>query len=132
MPETKSPIHPVYLEAVEYLTKHPEQIYPAWLDPHTHPGGALFYCASPRRKFGLHRCGCLTQIRQYDPYVAIDANQKKDVPLTRCIREDKRIPDNPYTIQVADLMVFAEWQQYLDEYYGREAPAPLMGEHVDV
>lgn len=106
-----------YQKAVEYLTKHPGEIFDAWLDVNEHPAGCLFQFAN---QFGFQRygydraswttttiCGCITEIRGCG-YLA------ETPELTAAIRADKRIPERPDDIKPHHLPVFAEWQARLD------------------
>lgn len=131
MPETKNPIHPAYLTAVQFLQKNPHTIERAWQRPWQHEGGILFQHVSP----GMYQdsatyvdeeeglmCGCLTQIAanySYHPTVAASSLGVVDQELTDMIRADHRIPHDANRITPDDLMVFAEWQQFIDERYGR-------------
>lgn len=101
-----------YDVAVEYLTKHPEDIQACWTWPWSdHPGGCLFLlCSKDQNR--ANGCGCLTQVRAG----TLDAERYHH---TLAIRADERLPANPNDIRVEDLPVFAEWQRKLDRELGR-------------
>jgi MoxR-like ATPase len=58
-------------------------------------------------------CGCLTMIRSDEGFVA------QTSALTKAIKADTRIPDDPEKITLRHLPVFAEWQRRLDKELGR-------------
>lgn len=97
-----------YDEAIEYLTKYPEEIAHAWSGGHT--AECLFDLAG-RSSDGDY--GCLTMIRGCDKWEA------ETPELTQQIRDDHRIPKWGHSITVADLPVFAEWQRRLDRELNR-------------
>jgi hypothetical protein len=100
-----------YDEAIEYLTEHPTEIWPAWQDPRIHQAGILFlHCGDSSKKYdhGDH-CGCLTQIRSDHTYFVAATDD-----LTEAIRKDDRIPRSPSEITVEHLATFAEWQRKID------------------
>lgn len=114
-----------YDEAVDYLTKNPEEIYQCWNHPISYRAGALFLPVSdklpaspntvdllPRRGDGL-MCGCLTMVRAGLKVAWTDE-------LTEAIRGDARIPKTPESIKPEHLPVFAEWQRRIDKELGRE------------
>jgi hypothetical protein len=99
-----------YDEAIEYLTKYPTEIWPAWRDPRIHQAGILFLHCGDNNKYYDHGvyCGCLTQIRSDHAFVAATDD------LTEAIRKDDRIPKSPSEITVEHLAAFAEWQRKID------------------
>lgn len=112
-----------YDEAVEYLTKHPGEIHDAWVMAHGgHAAGCLFAFVMPadadEDEISWKRdvaCGCLTQIRAACGSDTVAWTRE----LTEAIVADRRIPQNPDYITVADLPVFAEWQRRIDRELNR-------------
>ena len=51
-----------YDKAVQYLTKHPDEIMQAWRFPLTENAGCLFNFAGDVDRYGEY-CGCLTQVK---------------------------------------------------------------------
>lgn len=103
----------IYRDEIKRLTEHPEKIEDTWVN-----GRPLFGYATPSGLLALRKdgrlCGCLTTIRAcssvaYDP------------ALTTLIRRDIRIPLRPEDITPADLPVFAEWMERLDNHKWPEA-----------
>lgn len=116
MPTCKNPINKIYLDEVQRLTENPDLIEKSWSDAEP-----LFKFVSPNQKTGNY-CGCLTMIRGDRLRIAIDkSGHNADINLTNMIYSDERLPDRADNIKVEHLMVFAEWQQFLDEYYERKA-----------
>jgi hypothetical protein len=105
-----------YDEAIEYLTKHPNDIYASWGSVDVERGGVLFMFAARDSENGLDNdtpCGCLTQIRA--GYLDAETSE-----LTERIRADERIPKEAEEIKVEHLPVFAEWQRTLDKELNRD------------
>lgn len=109
-------IHKNYIAAVNFLRQNPDIVREAWSQPSGCPGGILFgFCSRDRRAI-KEDVGCLTMVRHGNDAAAT-------VGLTERIRADVRIPC--YTDSEAliiNLMVFAEWQQIMDDELGREPP----------
>lgn len=123
------PISKKYLDAIAYLTEHPDEINGAWYQnapKPEHPAHCLFQYLTPS---GIckenerspdqvmpsgSKCyyGCLTQIRtsHYKEYAAWTAD------LTERIRNDSRIP-NTFCVELKDLPLFGEYQTEFDELY---------------
>lgn len=117
--QTPARIRDKYDEAIEYLTKHPEEIVLAWYERHTsekqHPAHCLFAMAS---KTGLSdsgppTCGCLTQIRGDGRHIA------ETEFLTAEIKADLSIPSSIDDVTVHHLPIFARWQRRIDQELGR-------------
>lgn len=100
-----------YDKAVEYLTKHPDEIHFAWNRPHTARGGCLFQYAQ-NTDSTTEFCGCLTQIRG-----GFEVAQTPE--LTEAILRDIRLPCDEDDITVDDLPIFAEWQRRIDKELNR-------------
>lgn len=98
-----------YANAVAYLTENPNEIQAAWNHPTGHLAGCLFKFVSRSGRLGSINIGCLTQIRACSGTVAFTPE------LTTAIREDTRLPNNEYGINVSNLEYFAEWQRRIDK-----------------
>lgn len=105
-----------YDEAIEWLLDQDDvghAIYEAWDTPHMSEGGILFQFATPSGEQSIApwqpvQCGCLTQVRSQDRFVAWTPE------LTKTIQNDLRIPVDETGITEENLEVFAEWQRRLD------------------
>lgn len=103
-----------YDEEIAYLTEYPGEIKIHWSEYEP-----LFAIVAPKGE-GLRRlpcgecCGCLTQIRSRQCVAWTEV-------LTKAIRADDRIPDDPDDITPAHLPIFAEWQRRIDRELGRDA-----------
>lgn len=108
-----------YDEAVEYLTANPHEIGIAWGNPSSALGGELFRFASPGLAPPMSSrgepCGCLTQIRGDERYVALRRGGRVDRLLTAEIRADRSIPSDRTKIEPRHLKRFAYWQRRLDK-----------------
>lgn len=105
-----------YDEAIEYLTRHPEEIVHAW-GMFSHPAHCLFQMVDPAPTTSIRRidgvaCGCLTMIRRGPFQAWTDA-------LTIEIRADLSIPSEVYDVTIHHLPIFAKWQRRLDRELGR-------------
>lgn len=114
-----------YDEAIEYLTKNPDEINDAWNYASTHKAGCLFMACSPHisngeiitlfpRREDRELCGCLTMVRKEGGSYHAWTDD-----LTASIRADDRIPQNSEEITLESLPVFAEWQRRLDKELNR-------------
>jgi len=108
-----------YDEAIAYLTENPDEIKDAWGDPsNSVPGSVLFGYVGPEwtdcsmSKDGIHRCGCLQQIRQDEDGEEFTSWWPE---ITRQIRQDRSIPKDHEEIGVGDLEAFAKWQRIVDD-----------------
>jgi len=118
----------VYAKEVEYLTKHPNEIYTAWYYGEFH--SPLFDACSAvrgetrtRQGFTLSpSCGCLTQIKACDTSCDMFWHAAT-AALTKAIRADKALPNHPRLIRVKHLSRFAYWQRKLDKLF-KTRPAP--------
>lgn len=106
-----------YQKDIDTLTAHPETILIVWGDPNRFggSGGNLFRCVEPVDVDTP--AGCLTQIRAMPFLVAKTFGDVEDAALTAAIRGDDRIPPKPEDIKVEDLPIFAEWQEFIDDYF---------------
>lgn len=107
-----------YDEAVEYLTANPHKIRGAWGNPLSVLGGKLFQFAAPgpmRLSSRGEICGCLTQIRNDERYVAVRRDGRVARLLTAEIRADRSIPSDETKIEPRHLKRFAYWQRRLDK-----------------
>ena len=109
-----------YDDAIAFLTENPRMIYTAWNSPEAHrdAGGCLFMPCYRGRVDNLPQDaypGCLTQIRSARSYVVGHTNAALAERLTKEIRDDVRIPNDPNKIRIGDLEVLAEWQRKLDK-----------------
>jgi len=86
-------------EQAAYLTAHPEEINEHWGQ-----GLGMFDWVSPPGD--AMSCGCLTQVRSGGLAAYTPA-------LTRAIRADARIPNDPFLITPAHFPVFCQWQRKL-------------------
>jgi len=121
-----------YDEAIEYLTRNPDQICRAWDATWSHVAGCLFRPASasttdpgrgipwPLDRTGSFQCGCLTTIRLGEPGKYGHAVLAETEDLTKEIRADERIPKTIKEVTVEHLPVFAEWQRRLDKELNRK------------
>jgi hypothetical protein len=102
-----------YDVAIEYLKRHPEQIWDAWQGTDSHPSGCLFqFCGS----------GCLTMIKSDAGPDGETGRWSSYTPeLSAAIIADERIPTQGSDITVSHLSVFAEWQRRLDATPHRKA-----------
>lgn len=115
-----------YIDAIDHvLSKYDPDfaIEQAWKLPSIHEGGDLFQAAGRGKICSLahdRNIGCLTQVKagiplknEFDPCVACTPE------LTERIRKDERIPKNYTDIKPTReaLMVFAEYQNEIDDYY---------------
>ena len=97
-----------YDEAIQYLTKHSNEIYDIWADPQDHSAGCLFQFVADG--------GCLTQIRKNFNMMKSD-----DYPdISKQISLDESIPCHPQDIKVQSLPHFARWQRILDVELNRK------------
>jgi len=126
-PKTK-PKPDRYDIAIQQLLDAPNfeaAVYQAWNDPYNEPGGALFEHVRPQSKgwsdnnfMRSHtggRCGCLTQIKDYQL-------SARTVELTEQIRADYRIPLTLKGVTKGNITVFAIWQRRIDKILGRVHP----------
>lgn len=109
-----------YDEAVEYLTRNPDEIMPAWFRPAVHLAGRLFYFAGTHGRGQVRpdgqSCGCLTMIRGDNSVAWTDA-------ITKAIRADDRLPERSCGFQPHHLPAFRDWQTYLDSAIRGHDPA---------
>lgn len=99
-----------YDEQIECLTQYPEAIYHSW----NASQGLFKAIRGDSFVYDLkYSAGCLTQIRVVESRAAF-VNGKVDINLTKEIREDARIPTDPFKITAEDLPVFKEWQERID------------------
>lgn len=104
-----------YDKAVAYLTERPNEIVDCWMNVISSPAGCLFQYATPDGGTDGFNLGCLTTIRNKS------LNREAWTPkLTKAIRADKRIPDDPKKVTVAHLKHFARWQRRLDKELNRQ------------
>lgn len=133
------PIAPKYVEAIKYLTEHPDEICHAWYacydDPH--PAHCLFQYLTPTGEAWKERSkdqkndynngcefGCLTQVRgsTYNQYAAWTPE------LTERIKLDERLPKSAASVRVEDLPLFGEYQTEFDETIRKDYLASLVEE----
>jgi Tfp pilus assembly protein PilF len=112
-----------YDKAIAYLKENPHEIPDAWNHPDCRKGGCLFqYCSESGDPYHTDASveflpvGCLTQVKAGKKVAATEI-------LTRAIRSDRRIPDDPKKVGVKHLGAFAAWQRYLDKVLRRKKRA---------
>lgn len=96
--------------AADYLTKHPEEIYHAWLGPDSHKYGCLFTFMELDPNNSTPGVGCLTQIRGQSREYFSDFGEEH----TKQIIADKRIPIDARDIKPEHFEVFKEYQRDAD------------------
>lgn len=114
-----------YDRAIEYLTKHPEDLFMSWLFPERNTAGCLFAMAS-KTGGNVPGVGCLTTIKNGTDYDGVDRVVEGRPDLTQRIRDDPRIPvtsssarRDKFSIPAESYLALAEWQRILDKELGR-------------
>ena len=116
--------HRSYAAAVDFLTKHPDEIERAWMAPFENQGGSLFVFASPdgRRSSNSDISGvcCLTQLKNRGRGDTIEGLPRRvGAKLLKELRADDRIPSDPDNITAESLPAFAERQGQMDKAFGK-------------
>lgn len=115
--KTSKPKQDKYERAIAYLKRYPHKIGEAWTEtqhssPAVQQAHCLFQCLSKNGQWSEDG-PCLTQIR-------CGCSAPAHADLCTLIRNDQRLPVNPYKITPQDLPVFAAWQRLLDKVLKRK------------